>query len=358
MRLRAGRLPLRTQRQFVISRTAYAEHVNVVVSLETDDGVVGYGEAAPNRFYEETAESALAAASRVGRLLRDADEWGIEELEARLAADAPRDASLRAAVSAALHDILGKRLGAPVYRIFGLDPARAPLSSFTIAIAPPDELRQRVLDAREYPILKVKLGTDRDEEIIRTVRDAAPDKRLFVDANAAWSAEQAVRMIEIIAALGVELMEQPLAREDVEGLAWVRERSSIPVIADESCATAADIPGLAGAVDGINIKLAKCGSLREAMRMVHVARAHGLSVMAGCMIESSLGISAIAQIAPLLDYADLDGAALLAGDPFFGVRMVAGELRFPDEPGLGAHPLVPGLLAEQHERGVLHARAG
>jgi len=358
VRLRAQRLALRTKRQFVISRTAYAEHVNVVVSLETDDGVTGYGEAAPNRFYEETADSALAAASRLGGMLRDADEWGIEELETRLAAEAPRDASVRAAVSAALHDILGKRLDAPVYRIFGLDPARAPLSSFTIAIAPPDELRQRVLDAGEYPLLKVKLGTDRDEEIIRTVREAAPDKRLFVDANAAWSAEKAVRMIEILAALGVELVEQPLARDDVDGHAWVRERSAIPIIADESCATAVDIPRLAGAVDGINIKLAKCGSLREAIRMVHVARAHELSVMAGCMIESSLGISAIAQIAPLLDYADLDGAALLAEDPFSGVRMVAGELHFPEAPGLGAHPLSSAGLPEHHERGVQRARVG
>jgi L-alanine-DL-glutamate epimerase-like enolase superfamily enzyme len=358
VKLRAERLALRTRRQFVISRTAYTEHVNVVVSLETDDGVIGYGEAAPNRFYEETADTALAAATRLGRVLRDADEWGIEELEARLAAEAPRDASVRAAVSAALHDILGKRLGAPVYRIFGLDPDRAPLSSFTIAIAPAEELRQCVLDAAEYPLLKIKLGTDRDEEIVRTVREAAPEKRLFVDANAAWGAEQAVRMIELLAGLGVEFVEQPLARHDVDGHAWVRERSSLPIIADESCATAADVPGLTGAVDGINIKLAKCGSLREAMRMVHVARAHQLTVMAGCMIESSLGISAIAQIAPLLDYADLDGAALLAEDPFSGVRMVAGELRFPDDPGLGSSPVSPGASARYDESGVQHARAG
>lgn len=358
MRLRAERLALRTRRQWVISRTAYTEHVNVVVSLATGDGVIGYGEAAPNRFYEETVESALSAATRLAPLLQDADEWAIEELEARLAAEAPRDASVRAALSAALHDILGKRLGAPVYRIFGLDPDRAPLSSFTIAITSPDELLQRVLDAADYPLLKIKLGTDRDEEIVRTVRDAAPGKRLFVDANAAWSAERAVRMIEVLAESGVELVEQPLARDDVDGHAWVRERSPLPIIADESCATAADIPGLVGAVDGINIKLAKCGSLREAMRMVHVARAHQLSVMAGCMIESSLGISAIAQIAPLLDYADLDGAALLADDPFSGVRMVAGELRFPDDPGLGSAPVSAAAPAEYDGSGVQHARAG
>ncbi|HUF65395.1 MAG TPA: dipeptide epimerase [Gemmatimonadaceae bacterium] len=358
MRLRAERLALHTRRQFVISRTAYTEHVNVVVSLETNDGVVGCGEAAPNRFYEETADTALAAVTRLAGVLRDADEWGIGELEARLAEEAPQAASVRAALSAALHDILGKRLGAPVYRIFGLDPERAPLSSFTIAIAPAAELRQRILDAADYPLLKIKLGTDRDEEIVRTVRETAPGKRLFVDANASWSAERAVRMIELLAELGVELVEQPLAKDDVEGHAWVRARSAIPIIADESCATAADIPGLAGAVDGINIKLAKCGSLREAMRMVHVARAHQLSVMAGCMIESSLGISAIAQIAPLLDYADLDGAALLADDPFSGVQMVAGRLRFTDEPGLGCSRNTAVSLPDHHGREVQRARAG
>jgi L-Ala-D/L-Glu epimerase len=354
--VRAGRIQLRTRNQFVISRTAYAEHVNLVVEVETDDGVQGYGEAAPNRYYEETPDSALQALARLAPVLENADDWAIENLEATLVEQAPRDASLRAALSAALHDILGKRLGAPVYQLFGLDPARAPLSSFTIALTEPAQLRQRVLEAGEYPVLKIKLGSDRDEEIVRTVREAAPEKRLLVDANAAWSPEHAVRMADLLAALGVELLEQPVAREDVEGLAWVRQRSPLPVIADESCATAADIPGLAGAADGVNIKLAKCGSLREALRMVHVARAHGMTVMAGCMIESTLGISAIAQIAPLLDYADLDGAALLADDPFTGVRMERGELHFPVAPGLGAratqtlalNPVMP--LAAQRAR--------
>jgi L-alanine-DL-glutamate epimerase-like enolase superfamily enzyme len=338
VKLRVERLPLRTRRQFVISRAAYVEHVNVLVTLASDDGIVGYGEAAPNKFYDESAESALAAAGDLAPLLTEAGHWDLTEVDDRLYAALPAAASLRAAVSSALHDIHGKRVGAPLHRIWGLDVSRAPLSSFTIAIAGPAELRERVLEAADYPILKIKLGTDRDEEILRTVRDAAPGKRLFVDANAAWSAERAARMVELLAAAGVELVEQPVAREDVEGLAFVRARSAIPVIADESCATSADIPRLAGAVDGINIKLAKCGGLGEARRMVDAARAHGLAVMAGCMIESSLGISSIAQLAPLLDYADLDGAALLAEDPFTGVRMDAGRLVFSDEPGLGARP--------------------
>lgn len=335
MIVRAARLPLSTRNQFVISRTAYSEHVNVVVELQDDDGFTGLGEAAPNRFYGESPESALEALSRLVPVLSRADDQAMESLEAELEQAAPDAASLRAAISAALHDMLGRHLGTPVYRLFGLDPARAPLSSFTIGITPPAELRARVEQASEYPVLKVKLGTERDEEIISAVREAAPGRRLLVDANAAWDRERAVRMAEVLHSLDVELLEQPLPRDDVDGSAWVRARSSVPIVADESCAVASDIPRLAGAFDGVNIKLAKCGSLREALRMVHVARAHGMLVMAGCMIESSLGVSAIAQIAPLLDYADLDGAALLAEDPFNGVRMERGELRFPSRPGLG-----------------------
>jgi L-Ala-D/L-Glu epimerase len=333
--LRAGRLPLRTRNPFVISRTAYTGHENVVVELVTDEGVSGLGEAAPNRYYNETPKSVLAALAVMAPVLRDFDGWALENVDAQLAALMPGDASARAAVSAAMHDILGKRLGAPVYRLFGLDPGRAPLSSFTIPITEPELLRARVEEARQYPILKIKLGTDRDLEIVRMVRDVAPEKRLMVDANAAWSPEHAAGMAESLVAFGVESLEQPVSREDLEGLAFVRDRSPIPVIADESCATSADVPGLSGAVDGINIKLAKCGSIREAVRMVHVARAHGMTVMAGCMIESSLGISAIAQIAPLLDHADLDGPALLAEDPFSGVRMERGRLAFTAEAGLG-----------------------
>jgi L-alanine-DL-glutamate epimerase-like enolase superfamily enzyme len=170
------------------------------------------------------------------------------------------------------------------------------------------------------------------------VRNAAPRKRLRVDANAAWTAKHAVEMSGFLADQGVEMIEQPVPANDIEGLRFVRERSKLPVFADESCLVATDVARLAGAVDGINIKLAKCGSLREAMRMVNAARALDMQVMAGCMIESSLGISAIAQIAPLLDYADFDGAALLSNDPFRGATISGGAIRLPDGPGLGALP--------------------
>jgi L-alanine-DL-glutamate epimerase-like enolase superfamily enzyme len=240
---------------------------------------------------------------------------------------------------------VGKRLGLPVYRLWGLDAATAPQSSFTIAIAENHELEQRVREAREYPILKIKLGTDRDMEIVRIVRNAAPDKRLRVDANAAWTAKHAVSMSEFLSDQGVEMLEQPVAANDIEGLRFVRKRSKLPVFADESCLVATDIAKLAGAVDGINIKLAKCGSLREALRMVHTARALDMQVMAGCMIESSLGISAIAQISPLLDAADFDGAALLSNDPFRGASIAGGSIQLSDAPGLGASPAPSADLA-------------
>jgi len=196
----------------------------------------------------------------------------------------------------------------------------------------------RVAEARDYPILKIKLGTDRDTEIVRIIRNAAPGKRLRVDANAAWTAKHAVRMSDFLAEQGVEMIEQPVAANDIEGLRFVRKRSKLPIFADESCLVATDVAKLTGAVDGINIKLAKCGSLREAIRMVHAARALDMQVMAGCMIESSLGISAIAQIAPLLDYADFDGAALLSNDPYRGTSIAGGTIRLSGEPGLGATP--------------------
>jgi len=219
--------------------------------------------------------------------------------------------------------------------MWGLSADKCPESSFTIAIAELDVLAERVREAEQYPILKIKLGTDRDREIVQTVRKAAPDKRLRVDANAAWKPEHAAGMSEWLVTQGVEMLEQPVEAKDIDGLRFVKERSAIPVFADESCLIATDIPRLAGAVDGINIKLAKCGSLREAMRMISVARAHGMSVMAGCMIESSLGISAVAQLAPLLDTADFDGAALLSDDPFCGASIPNGRITLSPGAGLG-----------------------
>ena len=335
MKLSHQTIELNPTHPFVIARGGYAHHRNVIVRLTDEDGVEGFGEAAPNRYYGESVATVIAALGQFKPVLERADPFSIEVIEANLSRILRGNASAKSAISSALHDLIGKKLGLPVHRLWGLDPANTPQSSFTIAIAENAELERRVTEAADYPILKIKLGTDRDMEIVRIVRNAAPRKRLRVDANAAWTAKQAVRMSAFLADNQVEMLEQPVAANDIEGLRFVRERSSLPVFADESCLVATDIARLAGAVDGINIKLAKCGSLREALRMVHAARAHDMQVMAGCMIESSLGISAIAQIAPLLDAADFDGAALLSNDPFRGATIAGGAVTLTNAPGLG-----------------------
>ena len=331
-------LTLRTKRPFAIARGTQSEYRTVRVTVRAA-GHEGHGEAAPNRFYGESTESVIAALDRFAPVLADVDPWAIESAEQAMNAALRHNGSAKSAVSAALHDLAGKRLGVPVYRMWGLDPARAPLSSFTIAIAAnADELAARVEEAEPYPVLKVKLGTSHDAEIIRQVRALAPHKTLRVDANAAWTVKHALRMIETLLDYDVEFVEQPVAAHDIEGLRFIRERSPLPVIADESCVTSADIPRLVGAVDGINLKLSKCGGLREALRMIATARTHGMLVMAGCMVESSLGITAAAHLAPLLDYVDLDGAALLASDPFTGATIERGLVRLPEGPGLGVTP--------------------
>ena len=338
MKLSHQTIELNPTHPFVIARGGYTHHRNVIVRLTDENGLEGYGEAAPNRYYGESVSTVIAALGQFKPVLERADPFSLESIEAHLNRVLHGNAAAKSAVSSALHDLVGKRLDLPVYRIWGLDQTTTPESSFTIAIAENHELERRVAEARDYPILKIKLGTDRDTEIVRIIRDAAPGKRLRVDANAAWTAKHAVRMSDFLAEQGVEMLEQPVAANDIEGLRFVRKRSKLPVFADESCLVATDVAKLAGAVDGINIKLAKCGSLREALRMVHAARALDMQVMAGCMIESSLGISAIAQISPLLDYADFDGAALLSSDPFRGASIAGGAIRLSDEPGLGATP--------------------
>jgi L-alanine-DL-glutamate epimerase-like enolase superfamily enzyme len=336
MKLSHQTIELKPTHPFVIARGGYAHHRNVIVRITDEDGLEGLGEAAPNRYYGESVATVTAALGQFKPVLERADPQSLESIEAGLNRTLRGNASAKSAISSALHDLLGKRLGMPVHRLWGLDPTAAPQSSFTIAIAENEVLEQRVKEAAEYPILKIKLGTDRDMEIVRIIRNAAPDKRLRVDANAAWTPKHAVRMSDFLVENGVEMLEQPVAANDIEGLRFVRKRAKVPVFADESCLVATDIPKLAGAVDGINIKLAKCGSMREAMRMVHTARALDMQVMAGCMIESSLGISAIAQLAPLLDSADFDGAALLSSDPFRGASIRSGAIKLSSGPGLGA----------------------
>jgi L-alanine-DL-glutamate epimerase-like enolase superfamily enzyme len=324
---------LRTTHPFVIARGGADDNRVVWVRLTDGDGVEGWGEAAPSRYYGETADTVLSVLERLAPALPD-DPGDLEVAEARFAALVPKNGAARAALSAALHDLVGKRLGQPLWRLWGLDAARAPCSSFTIGLDTAEKMCEKVAEAAPYPILKIKLGTDRDEAILRAIRDVT-DKPLRVDANAGWTRERALQMLPVLKEYGVEFLEQPLPPDDLDGLAAVQRRGVLPVIVDESCVVATDIPRLAGVVDGINIKLAKCGSLREALRMIATARAHGMLVMVGCMIESSLGITAAAHFTPLVDAADLDGAALTVNDPFVGATIDGGAIRLPLGPGLG-----------------------
>ena len=334
--LRHEIVTVRTRTPFVIARGGASEWRLVWVRVIDEDGAEGWGEAAPSRFYGETTETVIAALDRLAVVLEGAAAWSLEAIESEMHRVLRFNASAKSAVSAALHDLAAKRLGVPLHRMLGLDPARAPRSSYTIPITTDDDALRRALeDAADYPILKVKLGGPRDADTIAGVRANAPDKILRVDANAAWTPKHALQMIDVLLDYDVEFVEQPVAAHDIEGLRFVRDRSPLPIIADESCLVATDIPKLAGAVDGINLKLAKCGGLREALKIIAAARAHDMAVMCGCMVESSLGISAAAHFAPLLDHADLDGAALLAHDPFVGATIHRGVIDLPPAPGLG-----------------------
>jgi len=333
LRVSAEILELRTRHPFIIARGGSSDYRTVWVRITDADGCEGWGEAAATKFYGETPESVLSAIN-VYATAMPTDPFDLEAAEAQWGRMLRGNPAARVALSTALHDLAAKRAGVPLHRLWGLDAKAAPQSTFTIGLDTEERIRAKVLEAAEYPILKVKLGTDRDEAILRTLRDTT-DREIRVDANCGWTVKQAIGMLPVLAEFGVTVLEQPVMPTDIAGLGEIRRRASIPVIADESCLVATDIPPLVGHVDGINIKLAKCGSLREAVRMVAVARAHHLQVMVGCMIESSIGITAAAHLAPLVDIVDLDGAALLANDPFEGATIHGGQLTLPTAPGLG-----------------------
>lgn len=333
MKIRYQITDLKLVHPFKIARRAVDEF-RQVISVVIDGGL---GEAAPARFYGETVETVQVAFDILDVGL-DGDLDPIESVMSELESVLGRNYAAKSAIDMALHDRLGKKLGVPLYRLWGLDPKATPLTTFTIGIDEPEIMQQKARAAEAYPLLKVKLGTDRDLELIRALREVT-DKPIYVDANTAWTPKEAVRMIRELAPYGVELIEQPTKPDDLEGLKFVREHSALPIFADESVKRAADIPALVGCVDGINIKLVKCGGLLEAMRIIHIARAHGLQVMIGCMIESSLGITAAAHLTPLVDYADLDGHLLVANDPYRGVKIENGKLILPDLPGIGVIPV-------------------
>ncbi|HEV8254329.1 MAG TPA: dipeptide epimerase [Vicinamibacteria bacterium] len=327
--LRHRPLELKLRHPFRLSRGTWDVRHNVLVEVE-QDGQTGMGEAAPIPRYGETHESAARAIEEMaGRL---ADPTAFSDAASRAAVAGQRSAE--AAVDMALHDLAGRRLGAPLFALLGLDPARMPVTSFTIAIDTPEGAASKARAASQYAVLKLKMGSEADREMVAAVREAT-DRPIRVDANEGWTFETAVERLEWLAGLGVEFVEQPLPAAALEETRALRRRSPLPFYADESVHTARDIPSLVGAFDGINIKLMKCGGIAEALRMIAVARAHGLKVMLGCMIESSLGVTAAAHLAPLADAADLDGNLLVDNDPFVGVRVKDGRLVLPEGPGLG-----------------------
>jgi L-alanine-DL-glutamate epimerase-like enolase superfamily enzyme len=340
-------LPLR--HTFRISRSATDVARNVLLTLEHRD-LVGLGEAAPSAYFGEDRDKVRRAFDSLGDFL--ASDLVLDALHSALRAphsaldrilDAvpPELRRVRAALAAfdmALHDLVGQMAGQPLWRLFGLQPSPTPATSFTIAIASVPEMQARVHDATRYPLLKIKVGTDRDLEILQGMR-AVTYKRLRVDANAAWTVGEAIAKIRAMEPYDIEFIEQPIPAGDLAGLRRIRESVSMPVVVDEGVATAEDVPALAGAADGINIKLMKCGGIREARRMIGLARSLGLKVMLGCQVESSVAITAAAHLAPLADYADLDGNLLLAHDPYEGVTLdAAARLVLPDRPGLGVRP--------------------
>ena len=339
MELHARIVTLEYLEPFVISRSADT-HSRVVQVAISHDGLVGYGEGAPDEHYDEGPDTAHAwILEHVGPLLGD-DPLATGAILDRLS-QLPGQMAAKCAVDGALHDLLGKICGQPLWRILGLDRTPPP-TSYTISIDTLDGTADRAARAASYKALKIKVGGPGDLERVRIVRAAAPDALIRVDANEAWTVESTLELVPELVALGVELVEQPLPASERDGYAELHAAGlPIPIVVDESCHTLADVAPAAGAADGINIKLTKSGGIREALRMIHAARALDLRVMLGCMNESSLGIAGAAQISPLVDVVDLDGHLLNANDTHTGLGFADGCVLPGDGPGLGVDSLEP-----------------
>lgn len=333
MRLTYRRFDLQLRHTFTIARGS--SDIDPIMLVEVEhDGVTGIGEAAPSGRYGETIETVGQFLSTIDLSTFD-DPFALEAILHHVDAHQPGNPAAKASIDLALHDWVGKRLGVPLFRLWGLSPEKTPVTSFTIGIDTPEKIRQKVAEAEPYPLLKIKLGSDHDQEIMKAIRSVTK-KTLRVDANEGWkSKELALERVKWLEQEGVEFVEQPMPAKDLAGTAWLRERSPLPLIADENCVRVNDIPALQGVFDGINIKLMKCSGLREAMAMIRTAKACGLKVMMGCMIETSVAITAGAHLSPLLDYADLDGNVLTTNDPYRGATISDGKLVLPDRPGIG-----------------------
>ena len=327
-------LDLRTT--FRIAHGASDQRYNVIAHLfDPESKLAGVGEGAAVSYHGETQSGIMEYIQGAVRLMGD-DPFLIEDILNRLPAGSQ---AARAAIDIALHDLWGKLLGQPLYRLLGLNPAAAPQTSFTIAIDEPEIMAQRAATSG-LRVIKIKLGGAKDIECVAAIRNAT-DAKLTVDANAGWSREQAEWIIPRLVEYNLELVEQPLPKGDIEGLRELKQslkaqKIDIPIFADENVKTARDVAAHRGAVDGVVIKLMKSGGIREAMRAVHTARALGMMTMIGCMVETSVGVSAAAQLAPLFDYADLDGPLLIRNDPYCGIQYEGSRLLIPGLPGIGA----------------------
>jgi L-alanine-DL-glutamate epimerase-like enolase superfamily enzyme len=337
MELRVHRVELPLAETFAIARRAFEVSPLVQVELE-HEGIRGHGEGSPVDYWGESVESAEAFLREEAPALLGDDPLAHEAIAARLAAR-PGERAAKAALDGALHDWLGKRCGLPVWRLLGL-PRAGPPTSYTIGIDSVEGTADRARRAAGFRFLKVKVGGPDDLARLEAVREAAPEATLRVDGNEGWTLEVARSLAPALVELGVQFVEQPFPVADVDSVRALRElEPRLPVVVDEGCADLGDVVPVAGYADGINIKLAKAGGLREALRMVHAARALGVSVMLGCMVESELGIAHALQMAPLVDHVDLDGHLLLARSNFTGLELADGVVLPSEAPGLGVAPV-------------------
>jgi L-alanine-DL-glutamate epimerase-like enolase superfamily enzyme len=313
-----------------------SEYRDVIYARYTRDGVTGLGEGAPIVRYKEDAKGAQAMLQGIQDLIVKADPWAYERLLAQVFAKVKGEHAGKSALDIAIFDWIGKRLNIPVYRLFGLDPGDAPVTTMSIGVDTPELTKQKVDEAADFPVLKIKMGIGKDEDTLRAIR-AVTKKTLRVDANEGWKTkEEALDKIQWLESDGgVEFVEQPMRGDLMADHAWLRERVKMPIIADEACTEIATIPALAASYDGLNIKLDKAGGILEAHRWISIARALGMKTMLGCMVSSSIAVTAAAHLSPLVDYADLDGNLLISNDRYRGALVKKGKLVLPTGPGLG-----------------------
>ncbi len=341
---RSGRLnlsfkpyELKLRHSFNLAKYSRTTTPDVLVQLEYD-GIIGYGEASMPPYLGESVASVTAFLSSLD-LSQFTDPFRIEEIHEYLDSVAPDNRAAKASVDIALHDLLGKIMGQPWYKIWGLSPEKAPDTSFTIGIDTAEVVRKKVDEAEPYNVLKVKMGLDNDKELVEIIRSKT-DRPICVDANQGWnSKEQALEMCHWLAERNCLFVEQPMPKDMIDETAWVRERSPLPIIADEFLQRLPDVRRAAEAYDGINIKLMKSTGMHEAYKMAVLAKSLGMKVMLGCMTETSCAVSAASQLAPMVDWADLDGNLLIANDCFDGMKIVNGKVTIPDRPGIGVLPL-------------------